>query len=167
MRPLGVVVVDVSDDLGVLALQAVADPLHAIEEIELAGPAGSLAARVYRPRPGRLPTLLYLPGGGFVIGPGGYEAPLCRLAARSGFAIVALRCRLAPEHRFPAAVEDAVAGASWLVANLELVGGVGPLGVAGDSSGGNLAPVVAQTLSRGGRAAGVSGTDLPDAGRHG
>jgi acetyl esterase len=59
------------EELAVLELQATPGPLHAVDDIELPGPAGPLAARLYRPRPGRLPVVLYLPGGGFVLGPGG------------------------------------------------------------------------------------------------
>ncbi len=136
------------EDLAVLELQATPDPLHAVDDIELPGPTGPLAARLYRPRPGRLPLVLYLPGGGFVIGPGGYEAPLRQLALASECSILALRCRLAPEHRFPSAVEDAIAGAQWAAANLDVVDGLGPMGVAGDSSGGHLAAAVAQALTR-------------------
>ena len=118
-----------------LELQATPEPLHAVDDIELPGPTGPLAARLYRPRPGRLPLVLYLPGGGFVIGPGGYEAPLRQLALASECSILALRCRLAPEHRFPAAVEDAIAGAQWAAANLDAVDGLGPIGVAGTAQG--------------------------------
>jgi acetyl esterase len=137
------------EDLTVLDLQATPERLYAVDDIEVPGPAGAMAARVYRPRPGRLQTLLYLHGGGFVIGPQGYDAPLRQLALSSGCLIVALRHRLAPEHRFPAALEDAVAGATWLAGNLKAVGGLDdPLGVVGDSSGGNLAAVAVRTLTR-------------------
>ena len=140
------------EDLTVLDLQATPERLYAVDDIEVPGPAGAMAARVYRPRPGRLPTVLYLHGGGFVIGPEGYDAPLRQLALSSGCLIVALRHRLAPEHHFPAALEDAVAGATWLAGNLEAVGGLDvPLGVAGDSSGGNLAAVSVRTLTREGQ----------------
>jgi len=137
------------EDLAELDLQARPGPLHAVDDIEVPGPAGAMTARVYRPGPGRLPTVLYLHGGGFVLGPAGYDAPLRQLARSSGCLIVALHQRLAPEHRFPAAVEDAVAGATWLAGNLEAVGGLGvPLGIAGDSSGGNLAAVAVARLAR-------------------
>jgi acetyl esterase len=137
------------DDLVALELQAAPRALHAVEEIEVRVPAGVLTARAYRPRPGRLPTLLYLHGGGFVIGPEGYDAPLRQLALASDRLIVALHYRLAPEHRFPAAVEDAVAGARWLAREAQAIGGLDvPIGVAGDSSGGNLAAVVARRLTR-------------------
>ena len=140
---------DRQEDRAVLDLQATPDRLHAVDDIEVPGPAGAMAARVYRPRSGRLQTVLYLHGGGFVIGPEGYDAPLRQLALSSGCLIVALRHRLAPEHRFPAALEDAVAGATWLAGNVEAVGGLDvPLGVVGDSSGGNLAAVAVRTLTR-------------------
>lgn len=137
------------EDLMVLDLQTAVDHLSDVADIEVPGPAGVMTARVYRPRLGRLPSVLYLHGGGFVIGPEGYDAPLRQLALSSGCLIVALRCRLAPEHRFPAAVEDAVAGARWLAGNAHALGGLEvPVGLAGDSSGGNLAAVVARTLTR-------------------
>jgi acetyl esterase len=139
------------EDLAVLDLQATPDRLHTVADIEVPGPASAMAARVYRPRPGRLQTILYLHGCGFVIGPEGYDAPLRQLALSSGCLIVALHHRLAPEHRFPAALEDVVAGATWLTENLETVGGLDvPLGVMGDSSGGNLAAVAVRTLTRDG-----------------
>jgi acetyl esterase len=138
-------------DLAVLDEQIAPGRLHSVEDIELPAPAGVLAARVYRPRPGALQTLMYLHGGGFVLGPVGYDAPLRQLALSSGCLIVALHHRLAPEHRFPAAVEDAVAGTRWLTENARRLGGWdGPIGVAGDSSGGNLAAIVARTLTRDG-----------------
>jgi acetyl esterase len=137
------------EDLAVLDLQATPDRLHTVANIEVPGPAGTMAARVYRPRPGRLQTVLYLHGGGFVIGPEGYDAPLRQLALSSGCVIVALHYRRAPEHRFPAALEDVAAGAMWLVENVEALGGLAvPPGIMGDSSGGNLAAVTARALAR-------------------
>ena len=75
----------------------------------------ALPARLYAPSHERLPLLLYLHGGGFVIGSLETHDSLCRqLALRSGGAVVALDYRLAPEHRFPAAVDDAWAALRWL-----------------------------------------------------
>src|SRR4051794_8997930 len=71
------------DDLAVLDLQPAPERLYAGDDIEPPGPAGVMTARAYRPRPGRLQTVLYLHGGGFVIGPGGYDAPLRQLAIHS------------------------------------------------------------------------------------
>jgi len=106
---------------------------------------------VYRPSPGRLHPVLFLHGGGFVIGRAGYDAPLRELALASGCLIVAPECRLAPEHPFPAALEDGLAVARWLNAE---VAGLGaspePPAVAGDSSGGNLAAIITHELPRGG-----------------
>ena len=98
-----------------------------------------------------LQTILYLLGGGFVIGPHGYDARLRQLALPTGCLIVALHCRLAPEHRFHAAIEDAVDGADWLATYPDALGGLtAPLGVVGDSSAGNLAATVARTVTRAG-----------------
>ena len=101
-----------------------------------------LRARLYASSHARLPVLLYLHGGGFVIG--GLETldSLCRqLALRSGGAVLALDYRLAPEHRFPTAVDDAWAAMHWLAgegaAALGLDGS--RLAVGGDSAGGTLA----------------------------
>jgi acetyl esterase len=139
------------EDLALLELQAAPGRLRAVDDIEVPGPAGAMTARVYRPQPGRLQAILYLHGGGFVIGPEGYDAPLRQLALSTGCLIVALHCRLAPEHRFPAAIEDAVAGADWLATHADALGGsAAPLGLVGDSSGGNLAAIVARTLTRAG-----------------
>ena len=113
------------------------------------GPAGPLSVRVYRPSPGLLHPVLFLHGGGFVIGGDGYDAPLRELALSSGCLIVSPECRLAPEHPFPAAVEDALAMARWLnVGALALGASSSPPAVAGDSSGGNLAAVVTHALTR-------------------
>jgi acetyl esterase len=108
-------------------------------------PERTLPARLYAvdatPRPG----LLYLHGGGFVIGGLETHDSLCRqLALRSGWAVVALDYRLAPEHPFPAAVDDACAALEALAADPARLGlRPGMLAVAGDSAGGTLAAVCA------------------------
>jgi acetyl esterase len=137
------------DDLAVLDLQARPGRLHAVDEVELPGSAGAMPARVYRPRDARLRTLVYLHGGGFVIGPRGYDAPLRQLALASDCLIVAPHHRLAPEHPFPAPLDDAIGGARWVAANAPAIGGQdAPVAIAGDSSGGNLAAVAARALTR-------------------
>jgi acetyl esterase len=139
------------DDLGVLALQRVPGELQSVEDITIPGPAGVLPVRVYRPRRGRLHPVLFLHGGGFVIGRDGYDAPLRELALASGCLIAAPECRLAPEHPFPAAVDDARAAARWLAAEAAALGASpAPPAVAGDSSGGNLAAIVTHELARAG-----------------
>src|SRR3954451_6791251 len=64
------------DDRGVLALQRTPGELHSVEDLEIPGAEGGLAVRIYRPQPGPLHPVLFLHGGGFVLGRGGYEAPL-------------------------------------------------------------------------------------------
>ena len=105
-----------------------------------------LPARLYAPSVERLPVLLYLHGGGFVIGGLETHDSLCRqLALRSGGAVLALDYRLAPEHRFPTAVNDAWAAMHWLAAEGAAALGLdgSRLAVGGDSAGGTLAATCA------------------------
>ncbi|WP_373716309.1 alpha/beta hydrolase [Roseateles sp.] len=112
-------------------------PLARVTDLEVAG----RPARLYAPSDAVLPVLLYLHGGGFTIGDLETHDSLCRqLSLRSGAAVVALDYRLAPEHRFPAAVDDAWAALAWLHEHAAALGLDGArLGVAGDSAGGTLA----------------------------
>ena len=109
--------------------------------------AGGIPARLYRPsdRPG-LGLLVFFHGGGWVIGDlDTHDDVTRRLAAASGCAVLSIDYRLAPEHPFPAGVEDALAAASWAAANAEALGcDPARLAIGGDSAGGNLAAVVAQ-----------------------
>ena len=116
-------------------------PLPRVEDLQVAG----CPARLYAPSAGRLPVLLYLHGGGFTIGDLETHDSLCRqLALRSGVAVLALDYRLAPEHRFPAAVDDAWAALAWLHEHAGSLGLDGSrLAVAGDSAGGTLAATAA------------------------
>ncbi|GAB2888539.1 alpha/beta hydrolase [Myroides odoratimimus subsp. xuanwuensis] len=122
--------------------------MASVEDIAIPGPAGDIPARVYRPAgEGARPTVVYLHGGGFVIGDLESHDPSCRRIARDADAVVvAVDYRLAPEHRFPAAPEDALAAVTWVADRLADFGGDQRLGVAGDSAGGNLATGVAQVL---------------------
>jgi acetyl esterase len=141
------------EDREVLALQRTPPPLHRVEDRTVPGPHGPLPVRLYLPTPAPHRTVLFLHGGGFVAGREGYDAPLRELAYSSGCLIASPECRLAPEHRFPAAVEDATAVARWLAAESSLSAqAFGQLGIAGDSSGGNLAAIVTHQLTREGRA---------------
>lgn len=109
-------------------------------------PGVALPARLYAPSAERLPVLLYLHGGGFVIGGIETHDSLCRqLARRSGAAVLSLAYRLAPEHRFPTAVEDSFAALRWLAAEGAAQLGLDAtrLAVGGDSAGGTLAAVCA------------------------
>jgi acetyl esterase len=137
------------EDLAVLDLQRAPGELYSVDDLEVVGPASTLSVRVYRPRPERLHPVLFLHGGGFVIGRDGYDAPLRELALASGCMIVSPQCRLAPEHPFPAALDDALAAARWLNAEASALGASNASpGVAGDSSGGNLAATVTHALTR-------------------
>jgi acetyl esterase len=121
-------------------------PIFRVEDRRIPGPAGTLAVRVYTPRPGdALPGLVYFHGGGFVLGGLDMNDRPCRmLANQAGCVVVSVDYRLAPEHPYPAAVDDAY-GATMFVAGHAPEFGIDParLGVAGDSAGGNLATVTA------------------------
>lgn len=118
-----------------------------VEELTITGAAGDLAARCYRPvGSGVRPTLVYLHGGGFVIGDLDTHDQGCRLlCAGADSVVLSVDYRLAPEHPFPAAAEDAVAAVDWAHEHLADLGGAGgPLAVGGDSAGANLAAIAAQ-----------------------
>ncbi|MBC7955124.1 MAG: alpha/beta hydrolase [Cytophagales bacterium] len=121
-------------------------PLARVEELLIpAADGAALPARLYAPSLERLPVLLYLHGGGFTIGNLETHDSLSRqLALRSGAAVVALNYRLAPEHRFPTAVNDSWAAMTWLSENAHTLGLDGTqLAVGGDSAGGTLSAVSA------------------------
>jgi acetyl esterase len=121
-------------------------PLARVEDLHLPAADGvPLPARLYAASTERLPVLLYLHGGGFTIGNLETHDSLCRqIALRSGVAVVALDYRLAPEHRFPTAVEDSWAAMRWLAEQGATLGLDGSrLAVGGDSAGGTLAAVCA------------------------
>lgn len=123
-------------------------PVATTEDITVAGGDGDLPARVYRPEgEGPFPTVAFFHGGGFVIGSVDTHDNLARRLCRDARAVVvSVDYRLAPEHPFPAAVEDAVAATRDLLGRLEQFGGDGRLAVAGDSAGGNLSAVAAQQV---------------------
>ena len=115
------------------------------------GGPGRLRIRVYRPAgvvARLLPTILYFHGGGWVMGSlEGYDLVCRYICARTGCAVVAVDYRLAPEHKFPAAIEDAVASFRWLAENATDLGtDPARIVLAGDSAGGNIAAVAAQLL---------------------
>jgi len=119
-----------------------------VENLEIPGPEGALRARSYAPvaAVGPLPTLIYFHGGGFVAGSLESHDGLCRLfTAEGGFKVIALDYRLAPEHPWPAAVDDAWAAVQWLEQNAASLGvDAGRIAVGGDSAGGMLAAIVTQ-----------------------
>jgi cation diffusion facilitator CzcD-associated flavoprotein CzcO/acetyl esterase/lipase len=113
----------------------------------LPGATRDLAYRLYRPpTPGPHPVVVYFHGGGWVVGGAISDDPLCRdLCVRSDAIVVSPDYRHAPEVRFPAAVDDAMAALRWVADNAETLGGrPGEVAVCGWSAGGNLAAVVCQ-----------------------
>jgi acetyl esterase len=122
-------------------------PFEAVpfEDRTLPGPAGSIPVRVYRPVAGLAPALVYFHGGGWVQGSITTADGVCSTLARlTECVVVSVDYRLAPENPFPAAVDDAWAATAWVVEHgAELGVGGGRVAVGGDSSGGNLAAVVA------------------------
>jgi len=128
------------------ALNGPAAPVASVEDRLVPGPAGELGVRVYTPEGSPpFPIVVWFHGGGWVVGTLDTYDPLCRaLAAATPAVVVSVDYRLAPEHRWPAAVEDAYAATLWASRNAaELGGAQHRLAVAGDSAGGNLAAVVA------------------------
>ncbi|HEY3561294.1 MAG TPA: alpha/beta hydrolase [Kribbella sp.] len=110
-------------------------PLDRVENFAVPTRSGPLRARRYHSPTARNGVLLYLHGGGFVLGTLDGADEACRaIAAKSGWDVVSLEYRLAPEHPYPAALEDAVDTVAWLREN-----GSGRIAVGGDSAGGNLA----------------------------
>ncbi len=120
-------------------------PLASVVNLALDGPHGELRVRVYRPsEEAGAPGLLYLHGGGFMLGSIESHDTLCRLLAREAAAtVVSVDYRLAPEHRFPVAVEECLFAADWLAGHGAEIGvDTARLAVGGDSAGANLALAV-------------------------
>mgnify|MGYP001091172583 CR=1 FL=1 len=118
-----------------------------VTDIEIPGTAQSIPARLYHPSPGdSLPLLVFTHGGGWIVGNlDDYDRVLRRLASDARMAVLSVSYRLAPEHVFPAAINDAYDALVWADNNRAQLGASGDfLAVAGDSSGGNLAAALAQ-----------------------
>ncbi len=169
------------------ALDLPGEEVGAVEDITIEGPGGPLPLRLYRPLKAQMQTatqtqahaqaqakqaaasaepalsaVLYLHGGGWVIGDLRTHDSLCRRLANTAQAVVvAVDYRLAPEHPFPAALEDAACALAWLGAEAGRLG-IRPdaIGVAGDSAGGNLAAVLA-LMARGALAPVAGARPLP------
>ncbi|MGX7828493.1 alpha/beta hydrolase [Actinokineospora sp. 24-640] len=120
------------------------EPVAEVTERDIPGPGGALRIRIHRPTTGRLPVLVYFFGGGWTLGTIDTADPIARrLAVAAGCATVSVGYRLAPEHKFPAAVHDCHAAVRWIAEHadeLDLDGG--RIAVGGDSAGGNLAAAV-------------------------
>jgi acetyl esterase len=134
-------------DARVIRTNFAPDPVGDVWDEVIEGPGGGLRLRLYRPRRDVvLPVLLFFHGGGWTVGNLDTHDPHCRrLALRAECLVVSVEYRLAPEHRFPAAVDDCLAAARWVAAGIARHGGdPRRVAVAGDSSGGTLAAVVSQ-----------------------
>ncbi len=124
--------------------------LDRVQPLTVPSPAGPIPARIYTPRKlrkadGLAPCLVFFHGGGWVIGDLDSHDVVCRKLADEGeLIVVSVDYRLAPEHKFPAAVDDAIAATRWIAEHAKQHG-IDPsrLMVGGDSAGGNLAAVVA------------------------
>jgi len=128
------------------AVPAAGDQTVVTEDRTVPGPAGHIPVRLYRPAGGTAPhaAIVFYHGGGWVIGSLESHDGVCRdLAGRTGAAVLSVGYRLAPEHPFPAAVDDAWAALNWVHRHGSELG-LDPdrLAVAGDSAGGNLAAVM-------------------------
>ena len=131
-------------------LEIASAPMYAVEDCAVPTRDGaSIRARLYQPvEPGwadPIPALVYFHGGGFTVGSVDTHDALCRMFARDGqCAVLSVDYRLAPEHRFPVAVDDAFDALAWLHANAASYGiDAARLAVGGDSAGGTLATVCA------------------------
>jgi acetyl esterase len=123
----------------------VAEPVASVEDRRIPGPAGEIPVRVYTPdAPSPRPAMVYLHGGGWVICNLDTHDVICRaIARRAGATVVSVDYRLAPEAKFPAAVDDCYAATAWVAAHSQDLGiDRGRISVGGDSCGGNLATVV-------------------------
>ncbi len=122
--------------------------LASVESISLPSAGGALPMRLYRPGPGDLPVALFLHGGGWTLNDLDTHDHLCRLLAkRSGWLLVALDYRRAPEHKHPAALEDAHTAYEWLLEHAAQIGAdTGTRAVVGESSGGSMAAALTLRL---------------------
>jgi len=121
------------------------EKVYRIQERRIPGRAGELAIRLYFSGPGKeLPVFIFFHGGGFVAGTlDDYEVPLRAVTNRCDCLVLSVAYRLAPEHHFPAALDDAYAATQWVVAHAAEIGGdPRRVAVGGDGAGGNLAAAV-------------------------
>jgi len=126
-------------------------PVRSVDDDTIPGPAGDIPIRIYRPDvDGSVPTVVFIHGGGFVIGDLDTHDDHARLICHDVEAVVvSVDYRLAPEHPFPAGFEDCFAATRWVADHIaELGGDANRIAVAGDSAGGNLSAAVALAATR-------------------
>jgi acetyl esterase len=116
-----------------------------VRDLKAEGKGGPIALRLYRPAEGVLPVFVFFHGGGWVVGDLETHDVVCRQIARAaGAVVIAVDYRLAPEHPFPAASDDAWSATTWIAAHADELGiDAARMSVGGDSAGGGLAAVVA------------------------
>ena len=127
--------------------------MYSVEDTTIPGPVTDIPLRTYRPTADPAPTAVYFHGGGWMTGGiASHDFLVRKLARESGLVFVSVDYRLAPEHPFPAGLDDCLAATAWVAEHIHDYGGLaGQLSVAGDSSGGNLAAVVARWFRDQGR----------------
>jgi acetyl esterase len=140
--------------------------LKSVAPLAIPSPSGSIPARIYTPLKlcnanGLAPGLVFFHGGGWVIGDLDTHDVVCRKLADEGeLIVISVDYRLAPEHKFPAAIDDAIAATTWIAGHAQELGiDAVRLLVGGDSAGGNLAAVVALS-ARDGDGPAISGQVL-------
>ena len=143
-----------------------APELARVAELAIPAPHGAIPARTYEPKAprrhnGLSPALVFFHGGGWVIGDLDSHDVVCRqLAVEGALIVISVDYRLAPEHKFPAATDDAIAATKWIAAHARELGiDASRLAIGGDSAGGNLAAVVA-LAARDGDGPAISGQVL-------
>jgi acetyl esterase len=134
--------------LGRARLAPPSPEIHAVRDFDAKIATSVIPLRLYRPREGVLPVLVYFPGGGWVLGDLDTHDALCRILAKdSGCAVISVDYRKAPENRFPAAVEDAIAALRWVIANAEdLEVDADRIAFGGDSAGATIATAAAMAI---------------------
>ncbi len=147
--PLETMTPDEAREMCIAEIEALGEPeaVAEVRDFTVPGPGGEVPVRLYKPESAGdepLPVLVFYHGGGWVVCNLDTHDTLCRqLANAVGCAVVAVDYRLAPEHKYPAAVDDSYAAASWVMENAGTFGGdPARVAVGGDSAGGNLATVV-------------------------
>lgn len=118
---------------------------QSVSTLKIPGPASELDALLYRPDGGdKLPVLIYFHGGGYTIGSLKSHDCVCRtLCVEAHCIVIAVDYRLAPEHKYPSAVDDCFTATQWIANNVDSLGGDAErIAIGGDSAGGNLAAVV-------------------------